>query len=247
MKDPSDAQRQLTAVVVDDERLARKDLTSMLEAHEDIAVVGQAGDARSAARLISRLDPDVVFLDIQMPGESGFDLLDRAEIRAKIVFVTAYDEYALRAFEVNALDYLMKPVSRERLAKTVERLLTADGAVGAAGSRLRYDDSLFLRVDGGMKFLKIGSIAAISAAGDYTEVVSRGKGGGLTSMSMREWEARLPAARFCRIHRSTIVNLDCVEKVEHRPNHTYEVHLTGLAKPFSMSRRYAAAFKHRLR
>ncbi len=247
MKDKPDLQRQLTAVVVDDERLARRDLINMLRAHENIAVVGQAGDARSAAKLISRLNPDVVFLDIQMPGESGFDLLERTDIKAKIVFVTAYDEYALRAFEVNALDYLMKPVSRERLATTVERLLTTYAAVGAAGSRLRYDDSLFLRVDDGMRFLKISSVAAISAAGDYTEVLTRGKGGGLTSLSMRDWETRLPAGRFCRIHRSTIVNLDCVERVEERPNHTYEVHLTGLDKPFSMSRRYAAAFKHRLR
>lgn len=246
MKDKPDVRRQLTAVVVDDERLARKDLTSMLKAHDNIAVIGQAGDARSAAKLISRLNPDVVFLDIQMPGASGFDLLERADIKAEIVFVTAYDEYALRAFEVNALDYLMKPVSRERLAKTVERLLTTDAAVGAAGSRMRYDDSLFLRVDDGMRFLKISSIAAISAAGDYTEVVTRGKEGGLTSLSMREWEARLPAGEFCRIHRSTIVNLDCVERVEERPNHTYEVYLAGLDKPFSMSRRYAAAFKHRL-
>jgi two-component system LytT family response regulator len=189
----------------------------------------------------------VVFLDIQMPGESGFDLLDRVHIGGRVVFVTAYDEYALRAFEVNALDYLLKPVSRERLADTVERLLGAKAAPAAGQGRLHYEDSIFLRVDDSMRFLKVSSICAICAAGDYTEVLTGGEGGGLASLSMKEWEARLPAGRFCRIHRSTIVNLDCVERVEDRPNYTYRVFLKGLDRCLSMSRRYSAALKHRLK
>lgn len=247
MRETADPERRLTAVVVDDERLARSDLIGMLKGTDKIAVVGQAADAASAARIITRVNPDVVFLDIQMPGESGFDLLDKCDIRARVVFVTAYDEYAIRAFDVNALDYLLKPVSKERLARTVERLLAAESAPGPGEMRLLYDDSLFLRVDDGMRFLKVSSICAISAAGDYTEVLTGKKGSGLTSMSMKEWETRLPAGRFCRIHRSTIVNLDCIEKVEDRSNYTYEVFLRGFEKPFSMSRRYSAALKHRLK
>jgi len=212
-----------------------------------MVVVGQAADARSAAGLIARLNPDVVFLDIQMPGESGFDLLSRAEIKSRIIFVTAYDEYAIRAFEVNALDYLLKPVSRERLARSIERLLKAGSREAGGEEKLRYDDSLFLRIDDGMKFLKVNTICAVRAAGDYTEVIASAPEGGLTSRSMKEWEARLPADRFCRIHRSAIINLDCVEKVEDRGNYTFDVFLKGMKQPMAMSRRYSAVLKHRLK
>ena len=239
--------RPLSALVVDDERLARKDLINMLGEHEEVVVVGQAADARSAEGLIARLNPDVVFLDIQMPGESGFDLLRRAEIRSHIVFVTAYDEYAIRAFEVNALDYLLKPVSRERLARSIGRLLEAGSRETGGEENLRYDDSLFLRIDDGMRFLKVNTICAVRAAGDYTEVITSGPEGGLTSRPMKEWEARLPADRFCRIHRSTIINLDCVEKVEDRGNYTFDIFLRGIRQPMAMSRRYSAALKDRLK
>jgi DNA-binding LytR/AlgR family response regulator len=107
--------------------------------------------------------------------------------------------------------------------------------------------SLFLRMDDGMKFLKVNTIRAVSAAGDYTEVITSGPEGGLTSKSMKEWEARLPADRFCRIHRSTIINLDYVEKVEDRGNYTFDVFLKGMKQPMAMSRRYSAALKHRLK
>ena len=240
-------ERVLSAIVVDDERLARNDLINMLAEHEEIVVVGQAADARSAQSLIARLNPDVVFLDIQMPGESGFDLLRRAKIRSRIIFVTAYDKYAIRAFEVNALDYLLKPVSRERLARSIDRLLEVGNREADWEDNLRYDDSLFLRIDDGMKFLKINTIYAVRAAGDYTEVITSGPEGGLTSKSMKEWEARLPADRFCRIHRSTIVNLDRVEKVEDRGNYTFDVFLKGIRQPLAMSRRYSAAVKRRLK
>ena len=239
--------RALTAIVVDDERLARRDLIKMLEEHDGIVVAGQAADARAAGDLIARLNPDVVFLDIQMPGESGLELLDRADIKSSIIFVTAYDEYAIRAFEVNALDYLLKPVSKERLARSIERLLDSGRGETGGKEKLRYDDSLFLRIDDGMKFLKVSTILAVRAAGDYTEVLTSGRVGGLTSKSMKEWEARLPADRFCRIHRSTIVNLEFVERVEDRGNYTFDVFLRGMKEPLAMSRRYSAGLKRRLK
>jgi two-component system LytT family response regulator len=108
--------------VVDDERLARKDIIFLLSVHDNMTVVGEADDVPSAIKAIEKLNPDVIFLDIQMPGDSGFDLLEKADIDAHVIFVTAYDEYAIRAFEVNALDYLLKPVNPDRLAKTLEKL-----------------------------------------------------------------------------------------------------------------------------
>jgi two-component system LytT family response regulator len=247
MKAAEPGRRPLTAIVVDDERLARKDLVAMLARHPIIQVVGEADDARSAARLIARLDPDVVFLDIQMPGESGLDLLERIEVKSRIVFVTAYDQYALRAFEVSALDYLLKPVSTERLAKSVERLAAAGREEQSGAGKLGPDDSLFIRIDSAMRFLKVGAILAITAAGDYSEVVTTAKRRGLTDKSMNEWEARLPAAGFCRIHRSAIVNLAFIDRVEAAPGCSHQVVLRGLDRPLPMSRRHASRLKRHLK
>jgi two-component system LytT family response regulator len=238
---------RLTAVVVDDERLARRDLIAMLAKHANIVVVGEADDVRSAARQIARLSPDVVFLDIQMPGESGFDLLEKADVRAHVVFVTAYDEYAVRAFEVNALDYLLKPVSPDRLARSIERLVSAERSPEPGTGKLHYEDSLFIRLDSRMKFLKVSSIVAITAAGDYTEVLTADKGRHLADKPMSEWQARLPAAGFCRIHRSAIVNLAYVERVEETSRYSYNVHLRGQSRPLPMSRRYAKGLGRRMK
>ena len=239
--------RPLTAIVVDDERLARRDLTAMLARHPGIKVVAEADDAASAARQIARLNPDVVFLDIQMPGESGLDLLERVNVKAHVIFVTAYDKYAIRAFEVSALDYLLKPVSPERLAKSIERLATSGRNQEPGPRKLGPDDSLFIRVDSAMRFLKVSEILAITAAGDYSEVVTTGKRRGLTDKSMNEWEVRLSPAGFCRIHRCAIVNLGYVAGVEAVTGYSHRVFLRGLDQPLPMSRRYAAGLKHRLK
>jgi two-component system, LytTR family, response regulator len=125
----------MRAVLIDDERLARKELSRLLEEHPGIEVVGEAGNARGAREVMARLRPDLLFLDVQMPGETGFDLLETLDSVPEVVFVTAYDEYALRAFEVSALDYLVKPVEPSRLARTVARLLRRFGGPGVPSSQ----------------------------------------------------------------------------------------------------------------
>ena len=112
----------MRALLIDDERLARTDLRSLLSEYQTIEVVGEADSVQTAVALIAAEEPDLLFLDIQMPGESGFDLLDKIDLQARIIFVTAYDEYAIRAFEVDAIDYLLKPVNPERLKTALERL-----------------------------------------------------------------------------------------------------------------------------
>lgn len=231
------------AIVIDDERLARQDLIAMLRQHATIQVIGEAQDVPTAAEAIRRLDPDVVFLDIQMPGRTGFELLPDVPAQVQIIFVTAHDEYALRAFEVNALDYLMKPVMPERLAKAIARLTAKEARAGRA---LEYADSIYLRIDRTMTFLKVKTIVAIRAADDYSEVLTEKGKRGLTDKTMREWESRLPAERFCRIHRSGIINLAFVEGVEEIARGSFHVHLKGVAEPLVMSRRYAARLKHQL-
>lgn len=233
------------ALLVDDERLARKELRSLLAAHPEIEVMGEAESVNKAAQLIRSLKPDVVFLDIQMPGESGFDLLDRVEAKFKVIFVTAFDAYAIRAFEVNALDYLLKPINPDRLACAIERLATGESANEEQIKKLEYDDRLFLALDERSRFLKISAIECINAAGDYSEVFTSDGQKSMVLKPLKEWEERLPEKYFSRIHRSTIVNLEYVERMEKWFNQSYRIYLRNIEKPFTMSRRYAAKLKSR--
>ena len=238
--------KKFTALIVDDERLSRKDLVSLLSDFPNIKIVGEADDVSTAVKAVEQLNPDVIFLDIQMPGESGFDLLPKIKTSAKVIFVTAFDEFAIRAFEVNALDYLLKPINPERLAQTVNRLNQPEEPESIEFRQLNYDDRLFLLIDDGMKFLKIKSIIYIQSAGDYTEIFTSDGISGLTLKSMKEWDNRLPNQFFCRIHRSTIINLEYVDRLEEWFNYSYKVFLKGIKKPFVISRRYVAKLKRTL-
>ncbi len=232
-------------LIVDDERLARKDLMAMLADIENIKVIGEAEDVPSALEAVERLHPDVVFLDIQMPGESGFDLLEKYDFKGKVIFVTAYDEYAIRAFEVNALDYLLKPVNPERLSRSIERLELEEESENAPVRKLQLDDRLFLPVDNHLKFVKIDQILCVHAAGDYSEVVTVGGYKILTQKSLREWEHRLPVNFFCRIHRSTIINMDFIDRIEEWFNYSFRLYMNGLEAPFVISRRYATLIRQK--
>ncbi len=239
--------RTYRTLVVDDERLARNDIISMLKEHPDILVTGEASDVPSALKAIEQLNPDLIFLDINMPGQSGFDLLNSADTDAKVIFVTAFDEYALRAFEVNALDYLMKPVNPKRLKSALEKLELADESADFVQMRkLKYDDNLFLQVNSAMKFIKVFKIVCINSSGDYSEIITDDGHKGLTLKSMKEWESRLPENNFCRVHRSTIINLEFITKVEKWFNNSYRLHLKGIDDPMVMSRRYASKLKEKM-
>ena len=238
--------KHFNALIVDDERLARKDLISLLSSYDQVSVIGEADSVPSAIKAIQKLSPDVVFLDIQMPGESGFDLLEKTDVDAHIIFVTAYDEYAIRAFEVNALDYLLKPVNPDRLAKALEKLESQDRETRTRTQRLDYEDRLFLMLGQHFRFLKVNTILNISAAGDYSEVLISDGTKGLTLKSMKEWETRLPMQHFIRIHRSSIINMEFIERIEEWFNYSFRIYLKGLEEPYVISRRYAARLKERL-
>jgi two-component system, LytTR family, response regulator len=239
---------RLGALLVDDERLARGELRTLLRAHPEVEVLGEAADADEAAQRITELEPDVIFLDVQMPEASGFELLSRVEVRAQVVFVTAYDAHALRAFEVNALDYLLKPVHPQRLRATVERLLqhAAPAPPPEVARPLTLEDHLFLSADRRARFVRVDDIACVCSAGDYSELVTRDGQRSLVPRPLAEWEQRLPERQFVRIHRGTIVNLACVERVEAQSDEGFQVHVRGAGNPLPMSRRYAARLKVRL-
>lgn len=232
---------------MDDERLARESIISMLAEFNNIKVVGEASCLASAAKAVDELHPDVIFLDIQMPGGSVFDLLEKVRNRSKIIFVTAYDEYATQAFDVNAVDYLVKPVSQKRLSLSIEKLNSLNDDIDISdqseSTRLKYGDSLFITMDNSWRFLKIRSVVVINAAGDYTKVITSDGSAQMTKKSLREWESRLPQNYFARIHRSTIINIDFVERTEGWFNYSCRVYLKGIEKPFLISRRYVARLK----
>ena len=239
--------RRRHAVIVDDERLARRELRTLLEdAHaEHVYVVGEAKSVAEAARLVHATDADVVFLDIQLAGETGMDLLPLLGADVDVVFVTAYDEYTLRAFEVNAVDYLLKPVVPERLAKTVSRLAAAQ-PVAPSREIVGYDDRLLLRLGDERAFVRVRDIMAIEADGDgstlrLAPLLARKPSG----KSLREWEQRLPDRHFVRIHRSTIVNLEYVERLESWSHSSQRVYLRGMSEPLTMSRRFGARLRER--
>jgi two-component system LytT family response regulator len=228
------------ALIIDDERLARKKLHSLLAEFPNIQIVGEADSVIEAVKAIENTNADVLFLDIQMPQQSGFDLLEQIETDAKIIFVTAFDEYAIRAFEVNALDYLLKPVNPERLKHAIQRLPLSNENTKKT---LEYDDFLFVNTGRHSKFIKVGSIKCITAADVYSEVFMDNGEKFLLLKPLNEWEEKLPRKNFMRIHRSTIINLEYAEKVEKWFDYSYRIHLREIKEPFIISRRYASKIK----
>jgi two-component system, LytTR family, response regulator len=232
------------AIIVDDERLARKEMRRLLSERDEVSVAGEAEDLAGAAQLIGAEKPDIVFLDIQLSGETGFDLLERVEQDFKLIFVTAFDAYAVRAFEVNAIDYLLKPVNPERLAKAIERL-SGETVPAKPVKPLEFDDRIFLELGARSLFLKVCDISHIVAAGDYSEIFTVDRRKLLIEKPLREWEERLPEKHFLRIHRQAIVNLEQIEHLEPWFNRTFQVRLKGVSEPLGVSRRYAVKLKNK--
>jgi two-component system LytT family response regulator len=233
-----------TVLIVDDERIARNELEYMLRDYPQFDIVGHAASVDEAVESIQALKPELIFLDVQMPGASGFELFGRISVEAWVIFVTAYEEYALRAFEVNALDYLTKPIRQQRLRAALDRFLhrieLEPSPVG-----LKMSDSILLTIDRRPCFVKVSSIDCILAEGDYTRVVVDGKSIGTVLKSMKEWEQELPPHDFYRIQRSTIVNCEHVVRLEKHETGGFAVFLRNVEAPLFMSRRSARQFRSR--
>jgi len=228
-----------SALIVDDEWLVREELKQLLADYPEIEVAGEAGSVAQAAELLAGRSFDVIFLDIQMPGALGFELLDRAKINARIIFITAYDQYAIKAFEVNALDYLLKPIQRERLGKAIERLSNRIPTTEKSRQKLSREDVAYVMVSGSLRFLQVSQIKCIIAGGNYSYLYYQDHKRELVAKSLQDWQEILPEEYFLRIHRSTLVNFEFVERVEKCKNYSHLVYLRGVDKPLVMSRRYA--------
>jgi two-component system LytT family response regulator len=248
----------LRTLVVDDERLARERVTTLVRDRPELALIGEAQDGRTALDLIVEHQPDLVFLDIQMPELDGFQIIGAldGESLPAVVFVTAYDAYALRAFEVAAMDYLLKPVTAERFAAAVSRVLarTAQRLSGvslhafaeqAAAARAERPTRFVARRGAKHYFVRVVDVDWIEADGNYVRVQT-GETVHLIRDTMHGVEAKLDPEEFVRIHRSAIVAIDRIQSIEARESGEYLVTLRGGAKLVS-SRGYSDRVRALLR
>jgi two-component system LytT family response regulator len=236
----------LKAIIVDDERLARAELKKLLQDFPDINVIDEAANADEGIEKIETQNPDIVFLDIQMPGKTGFDMLADLEKAPYVIFTTAYDEYALKAFEVNALDYLLKPVEPKRLADAVHKLQYEvskqnAGLNGANRGPLTEADQVFVKDGERCWFVKLSEIRLFESVGNYAKVFF-GNNKPLILKSLNSLEERLDDRVFFRANRKHIINLRWIEKIEPYFNGGLLVELKGGEK-IEVSRRQTVKFK----
>ncbi len=235
----------MRALIVDDERLARKELIKLLEDHPSVEVIGEAANAEEANQLVNELNPDVLFLDIQMPGKTGFELLEMLDYVPLVVFTTAYDEFAIKAFEVNALDYLMKPIQAERLAETASKLsdkIKAKTVSSQSGDKkLGLDDQVFVKDGDRCWFVGLSNIRLFESDGNYIKVYFDSNRP-MIHKSLNALDEKLDERAFFRASRKHIINLSWVESIEPWFNGGLMVKLKGGDK-VEVSRRQAAKFK----
>jgi two-component system, LytTR family, response regulator len=232
----------MKALLIDDERLARVELRRLLAAHPGIEIVGEAASAEEAEILIESLHPDLLFLDVQMPGRTGFELLESLDSAPRVIFVTAYDEHALKAFEVSAIDYLVKPVAPERLAGALARV--AAEPVPAAAAALPASRQVFVREGERCWFVKLADVALFESEGNYTRVYFE-RHRPLIARTLTYLEERLDAEVFFRVSRKYIVNLGKIAEIHPAIDGGYDLKLES-GQEVSMSRRRAQGFRERL-
>lgn len=244
-----------SALLIDDEEGCRADLRQKLAAHAEVRIVGEAATIKTASALLNEAAYDLVFLDVQLIGGSGFDLVPLVRPDAAIVFVTAHDAFALRAFEVNALDYLLKPIAAARLATTIRRILTAvpaapfpiePASITPSPGRLGYDDTIMLRTGQRALFVRLERIATITAQDNYTEVMLVDGTRAFMRKSLQTWEDTLPPTHFMRVHRTQILNLAQVVRYERDAEERTRLFVVGLPSPVSASRHRWSELRERL-
>ncbi len=234
------------AIIIDDERLARNELKKLLLEFPDVEVIDEAANAAEGIEKIDALSPDLIFLDIQMPGKTGFDMLTELDKAPHVIFTTAYDEYALKAFEVNALDYLMKPIDPKRLADAIQKLQQAEEKELAANQAfnrgmLTENDQVFVKDGERCWFVKLSEVRLFESVGNYAKVFFAGNKP-LILKSLNALEERLDEKIFFRANRKHIVNMRMIEKIEPYFNGGLLLELKGGEK-VEVSRRQAVKFK----
>jgi len=227
----------MRVLIVDDERLARAELRRMLGKHPGITIVGEAANAADAALQVAALQPDLLLLDVQMPGGSGFDLLAALDDAPEVIFTTAYDQYALQAFEASALDYLMKPIEPQRLAAALARAATRLGIAATPSAAPR---KLFIRDGDRCWFVRLEDIRLFESEGNYTRLYFDGAKP-LLARSLLQLEQRLDPQQFFRANRRHIVNLAAVRGIENGDGGAMSLRIGDMS--VEVSRRRVSALK----
>jgi two-component system, LytTR family, response regulator len=238
----------IKAIIIDDERLARNELKKLLADFPEIEIVAEATNANEGMEKIDNLGPELIFLDIQMPGKTGFDMLAEMERTPNVIFTTAYDEFALKAFEVNALDYLLKPIEPKRLADAIQKLHNQEDRdenssvpINFNRSVLQESDQVFVKDGERCWFVKLSEIRLFESVGNYAKIFF-GANKPLILKSLNSLEERLDEKIFFRANRKHIVNLRMIEKVEPYFNGGLLLELKGGEK-IEVSRRQTVKFK----
>lgn len=237
----------MRAIIIDDERLARTELKKLLQDFPEIEVIDEAANADEGINKIDSMQPDLIFLDIQMPGKTGFDMLSELDRAPQVIFTTAYDEYALKAFEVNALDYLLKPIEPKRLADAIQKLHYAElkdqhpETAGVNQSILTENDQVFVKDGERCWFVKLNEIRLFESVGNYAKVFF-GINKPLILKSLNALEERLDPKTFFRANRKHIINLRMIDKIEPYFNGGLLLDLNGGEK-IEVSRRQTVKFK----
>ncbi len=234
----------MKALIIEDEPLAVDNLIFYLKDYP-IEIMGSAYRISDAIKLIKKHKPDVVFLDINLSGENGFDLLDKIDNNFKTIFVTAYDEYAIRAFEVNALDYILKPLKKDRIAKAMDKLFSNNHKSHKTSS-YEITDSVFLSNVNRASFIKLNDICYIESESCYSKIVTAKEGTKTMTQTLKRWEEQLPNEHFVRVHRSYIVNRNRIKEIKKRNNNTFEISFNDINDLVEISRRYAFELKSRI-
>ena len=241
--------KKYRVLVVEDDLMTQELIKEQLKNFESLEVIGSADSLLSAKKMIEEKDPEIIFLDIDLNGASAFDLIPYVKATCKIVFITASPSQAVKAFEVNATDYILKPISMERLNKTVSKITDQmndgeeEGDHSNDNSMFKLDQMIMVNAEHKMVLIKVKDINYISAYGNYTKVFLEDGKMYVTYGSIKNWMSRLPKDAFFQIHRSTIVNLLNVVKIDKWTNDTGRMYLKKVDDPFEISRNFFSELK----
>jgi two-component system LytT family response regulator len=232
----------IKAVLVEDVESMRMVLKKLLSSFDKIQVIGEASDFEEAQEIISEERPDLLFLDIDLNGLTSIDLLNKINYKPMVIFISSHADFAIKAFELEAVDYLLKPISLDRLTKALEKVTNkweeTDNWSEESNSKFGTEHIILLTFDNRLSFVKISDINYIEAYGNYTKVYLIDGRLSVTYNSIKNWETRLPEDIFIQIHRSTIINLQNVMRIEKWANDTGRLFMKGSEKPFEVSRNF---------
>lgn len=232
----------MKSIVIDDSRLARNELKRLLKEFDNVQVVGEAANAMEAKEKIETEKPDLIFLDIQMPGKNGFELLEDLEYVPEVIFTTAYDEYALKAFEYNALDYLQKPVQKDRLAGAVSKVAEKkEKRENENEDRMTEDDQVFVKDGDNCWFVQLSKVRLLEVDGNYTKLYFEDNKP-MIPRTLNYLESRLDPKTFFRANRQQIINLKWVDRIEPWFSGSIKIYMKG-GHEVDVSRRQTQRFK----